>query len=433
MISHPLKIRPDALQALKTPVLFCALLFPLFWIVLGGPMRTPLLFLDGLFAIYLLWRKKLHPRLGRYGSWMLPGLLLGAMGFCRPDSDPLVFPLWHILAAFYCLPAGIYLAHSSQESDSALNGILAGMMVLFGLWGLMVQRQLDLTTIVRMTQEVTTRLEQRYPVELFGIFSWDNVKMQLIPWCVYPLSAVMAVACRNTWFVKAALLTGAGLAVYVAGAFLTRTVFFSGGIAIASVILMFIIKAKWKRQFLMLAIIVLLSLCVIELIQFIPAVHESFVGLQDRFTDTADDSRKYLWESSAKLMFQNPIGGGDALLEDHLWAHNLPLDMGLLYGIPGFLCMVWLLFMLAQAVVRWVRSFSSEIDSIEVLLVGIFVGAVVSSMVCPPDIALVTPMMLIATFARERTWIAYSNSAAIRKAGLPEQPLPPGRLILTRR
>src|SRR5581483_11628905 len=160
-----MKIDHKLVPQLKSLLQLCVILFPLFWIVLGGPMRTPLLFLDGAFVIYLLSLKKLHTRLGSYCSWMLPGLLLAVMGFCRPDSDPLVLPIWYIVATFYCLPAGIYLAHISEESDSALNGILAGMMVLFGLWGLLVMRQIDLTTIVRMTQEVTTRVEQRYPVE----------------------------------------------------------------------------------------------------------------------------------------------------------------------------------------------------------------------------------------------------------------------------
>ena len=417
-----MKISRTALRMLKPLLLLCVLLLPLFWIVLGGKMRTPLLFAGGAFAIYLLWLKKLHRRLGRYGRWVLPGLLLAAMGFCRPNSEPLLIPIWHVLTVFYCVPVGIYLAHCTEESESLLNGIFAGMMLLFGLWGLLVMRQIDLTAIVRMTQEVTTRLEQRYPVELFGIFSWDNVKMQIIPWCVYPLGAVVAVACNNSWISKGMLLAGAALAVYVAGAFLTRTVFLSGGIVIAAAILLFMTKADRKRQFMMVMVILLLFLGVLELIQVIPAVHDSFAGLLDRFSDTADDSRRYLWESSAKLMFQNPLGGGDALLEDHLWAHNMPLDMGLLYGIPGFLCMSWLLFMLVQAVVTWVNRLASEIKSIEVLLLSIFLSAIVSSLVCPPDIALLTPMLLVAAFAKERTWIAYSRSAALRSGSAMTEP-----------
>jgi len=428
-----MKISRTALRTLKPFVLFCILLFPLFWIVLGGKLRTPLLFAGGSFAIYLLWLEKLHRRLGRYGRWALPGLLLAAMGFCRPNSEPLLIPVWHVLTVFYCVPVGIYLAHCTEESEPSLNAIFAGMMLLFGFWGLLVMRQIDLTSIVRMTQEVTTRLEQRYPVELFGIFSWDNVKMQLIPWCVYPLGAVVAVACRNSWVTKGMLLAGAALAVYVAGAFLTRTVFLSGGIAIAVAILLFMIKADRKRQFMMVTIILLLFLGVLELIQIIPAVHDSFAGLQDRFSGTADDSRKYLWESSAKLMVQNPMGGGDALLEDHLWAHNLPLDMGLLYGIPGFLCMSWLLIMLSHAVVKWAGRMGSEIRSIEVLLLSMFLGAIVSCLVCPPDLALLTPMLFAAAFAKERTWIAYSRSAAIRSGNSLTEPYQIERLGLMTR
>ena len=412
-----MKISRTALRMLKPFLLLCALLFPLFWIVLGGQLRTPLLFAGGGFAIYLLWLKRLHRRMGRYGRWALSGLLLAAMGFCRPDSEPLLTPIWHVLIVLYCVPAGIYLAHCVEESESALNAIFAGMMLLFGLWGLLVMRQMDLSQIVRITQEVTTRLEQRYPVVLFGIFSWENVKMQLIPWCVYPLSAVVAVACRNSWVTKGMLLAGAVLAVDVAGAFLTRTVFLSGGIAIAAAILLFMIKADRKRQFMMGITILLLFLGVMEIIQVIPAVHDSFAGLLDRFSGTADDSRKYLWESSAKLMVQNPMGGGDALLEDHLWAHNLPLDMGLLYGIPGFLCMSWLLIILIHAVIEWAGRLASEIKSIEVLLLCMFFGALVSCLVCPPDIAFLTPMVLVGAFAKERVWIAHSRTVAIRRAG----------------
>ena len=148
-----------------------AINIPLFWIVLGGKMRTPLMLAGGGFGIYLLWRKKLHKRLGRYGRLALPGVLLAAMGFCRPNSDPLILPIWYVLAFVYCVPAGIYLAHCVEESEASLDAIFAGMMLLFGLWDLLVMRQLDLSTIVRMTQEVTTRLEQRYPVEVVWGYS----------------------------------------------------------------------------------------------------------------------------------------------------------------------------------------------------------------------------------------------------------------------
>jgi hypothetical protein len=397
-------------------------------------MRTPLLFLDGLFAIHLLWRKGLHRRMGRYGTLALPGVLLGLMGFCRPDSDPVILPIWHILAVFYCIPAGIYLAHCVEESESVLNAIFAGMLLFFGLWGLMVMRQMNLSDIVRMTQEVTTRLEQKYPVEMFGIFSWDNVKMQIIPWCVYPLGAVMAVACRSSWMNKGVLLAAAALGAYVAGAFLTRTVFLSAGFAIGATILLFMIKAGRKRQTTMVLVILLLSGGVFEIVQIIPVVHEFVAGLQDRFADTSDDSRKYLWESSTKLMFQNPLGGGDALLEDHLWAHNLPLDMGLLYGVPGFLCMSCLLFMMTQALMKWAGRLSSEVKSIDVMLFSMFLGAIVSCLVCPPDVALLTPMLLVATFARERTWMSYSRAAAKGSSRPLAEPYPVERLgMMTRR
>jgi hypothetical protein len=428
-----MKINRNALRTFKSFLQLCVILFPVFWIVLGGPLRTPLLSLDGSFVIYLLWLKKLHRRLGRYGRMALPAVLLGLLGFCRPDSDPVVLPVWHLLNVFYCVPAGIYLAHRLEESESTLDAILAGMMLAFGLWGLLVMQQIDLSTIVRMTQEVTTRLEQRYPVELFGIFSWDNVKMELIPWCVYPFSAVMAVACRNSWFTKAVLLAAATLGAYVAGAFLTRTVFLSGGFAIGACIVLFMIKAGRKRQIVMVIVILLLALGLFEIVQVIPVVHEYFAGLQDRFSDTGDDTRRYLWESATKLIVQNPLGGGDNLLEDHLWAHNLPLDMGLLYGVPGFLCVIWLLIMLSGIVVRWAGRMASEIKSTELLLFSMFVGAVVSSLVCPPDIAYLTPMLLVAAFANERLWLASSRSAAVRRSSVPMEPLEIGKLALMTR
>ena len=256
-----------------------------------------------------------------------------------------------------------------------------------------------------------------------GIFSWDNVKMQIIPWCAYPLSAVAAVACRNSWITKGTLLAAAGLAVYVSGALLTRTVFLSGGIAIAATILLFIVKAGRKRQV------------------YDGADHSAALpgGRGDRSIRAGGSrilhglggsllghGRRQPEIPLGKLHTANvpeSLGGGDALLEDHLWAHNLPLDMGLLYGIPGFLCMIWLLFMLVQAVVRWTGGLSSEIKSIEVLLLSMFIGALISSMVGPPDIAYLTPMLLVAAFAKERTWIAYSRSAALRNGNSLAQPL----------
>jgi hypothetical protein len=79
------------------------------------------------------------------------------------------------------------MAHCLEESKSVLNWIYACMMLLFAAWSFLVMQQVDLTQIVRMTSDAVTRGDQRYPVELFGIFSWENVKMQLIPWCAYPI------------------------------------------------------------------------------------------------------------------------------------------------------------------------------------------------------------------------------------------------------
>jgi hypothetical protein len=109
-------------------------------------------------------------------------------------------------------------------------------------------------------------------------------------------------------------------------------------------------------------------------------------------------------------MLTHPLGGGDALLEEHLWAHDLPLDMGLLYGVPGFLGMTCLLVMLVHSVVKWARSLRGEIEIFEITMLSMFIAAVTCALISPPDIAFLTPMIMVAAFAKERAWLAASRS-----------------------
>jgi O-antigen ligase len=418
-------------RTLKTSLLFCALLFPMFWIVLGGILRTPLLVAGGLLGIMMLWKMRLQRRVRSYASWGVAGLLLAGMGFIRNASESLIIiPVWYILVIFYAVCAGILVAHCAEESREILNWIIGGMMLLFGAWSFLVMQQVDLLTIVRLDAEGgATRTDQRYPVELFGIFSWENVKMQIIPWCAYPLAAIMAVSCRGPLLIRGILLGGAILGAYVAGAFLTRTVFLAGGVAILIIFLVYMIKADRRRRFAMAATVILLALGIVELIHAVPVVNEFVMGLSDRFAATADDGRQYLWASSLQLMLAHPLGGGDALLEEHLWAHNLPLDMGLLYGIPGFLSMTWLLVMLVYSVVKWTQSLRGGIELFEITLLSIFIAALTCSLISPPDISFLTPLILSAAFAKERNWMAASRARARRRPiGAPAMlaPFPAG-------
>ena len=413
-------------QAIMKILLWIALLFPMFWIVLGGILRTPLLFAAGSLAIYLLRKRGLHSRLRDYGSWMALGLLLAGMAVIKGGSESqLISPPWFALVVLYSVPVGMLIAHDFDESETTLNSIFAWMLLLFSLWGLLVMQQVDMAEIVR-TQEHgdAVRVDQRYPVELFYIFSWDNVKMQLIPWCAYPLATLIAIACRNTLVVRGLLLSAAVLAAYVGGAFLTRTVFLAGGLGIGVVILLFMAKADMKRRVVMATMVLLLGIAIVEVVQSVPVVNEYVVGLFDRFSNTADDSRQYLWASSAHLILQNPFGGGDALLEEHLWAHDLPLDMGLLYGIPGFITMTCLLLMLVVAVGRWAFHLRSEIKSIEIILLTMFIAALTSGLISPPDLAFITPLLLVAAFAKERVWVLAARARAVRRVSEQSQRAP---------
>jgi hypothetical protein len=416
-MGRSLKKMQGCKRALKVALPFCGLLFPLFWIVLGGMLRTPLLIAGGMFGMGWLWKVNLYRRVRSYVSWAVIGLLLAAMGFLRSGSESeIILPIWYVLLIFYAVPAGILIAHCEGESKSVLNWIYGCMMLLFAVWSFLVLQQVDLTAIVKITSGAATRTDQRYPVELFGIFSWENVKMQLIPWCAYPFAAIMAVSCRGPLLVRGMLLAGAVLGAYVAGAFLTRTVFLAGGVAIVIILLVYMLKADRKRRFAMAATVVVLAIGIVEIIQIVPIVHEFVMGLSERFGETADDGRQYLWASSSKLMLSHPLGGGDTLLEEHLWAHNLPLDMGLLYGIPGFLCMTCLLLMLVKSVFKWARSLQGEIEVFEITVLSLFISALACSLISPPDLSFLTPLILVGAFAKERAWIEVSRSHSRRRA-----------------
>jgi O-antigen ligase len=170
------------------------------------------------------------------------------------------------------------------------------------------------------------------------------------------------------------------------------------------------LKANRKRQFVMAAMVFLLAIGSVEVVHTVPVVNEFVMGLFDRFSITADDGRQYLWASSFRLILNHPMGGGDALLEENLWAHNLPLDMGLLYGIPGFVIMTWLLALLVRPVVKWMMALRGGIEIFEVTLLSMFIAALVCSLISPPDIAFLTPLIMVGAFAKERAWMEASRA-----------------------
>jgi len=285
-----------------------------------------------------------------------------------------------------------------------------------------VMQQVDLSEVVRLTNDVATRLDQKYSVDLFGVFSWDNVKMAIIPWCAYPLAAIVAVACRGPMLGRVVLLVAGAIGAYVAGAFLTRTVFFASGIAIVAILPIYLIKANSKTLLLSLAIFFILAIAVAATIHSVPVINEYVNGLMDRFSYTSDDSRQYLWADATKLILARPTGGGDALLEDHLWAHNLPLDMGLLYGFPGIAATLWMICMLLVAVTRWALRLRGSVDVFDVTFLSVFIAALVSCMISPPDLAFITPLVFIGVFARERARMLPSRVPRVRV--IVNSPLP---------
>jgi hypothetical protein len=408
---------------LKPFAWYSALLFPFFWLVIGGCLRTPFLLGCGLLGIYRLRQERLLPRLRAYGSWLIPMAILTAMGLLRPYSESAVIsPIWYILVLFYAVPAGILVARAADHSAAVLNWVCAFLMLGFGAWSYLVMGQIDLTEVVRITNAVATRVDQKYPAELFGIFSWDNVKMAIIPWCAYPLAAVGAVACRGTLLSRAIWVIAGGLGAYVAGAFLTRSVFLADAFAIGIVLSVLLLRADRKTLFTVTVTLLFLAGVLFEVVHSVGVVNESVTGLLDRFSYTSDDTRQYLWADAAKLIPSNPIGGGDALLEDHLWAHNLPLDMGLLYGIPGIVSITCLLGMLTASVVRWTFALRGSVEAFEVTFLSVFVAALVSCLISPPDLAFITPLVFIGVFARERTCMLPSR--VYRRQAIRHSPLP---------
>jgi hypothetical protein len=414
-----MKINTTWLRPLKTLLFLCAILFPFVWIVIGGILRTPIYILGGLFGIYLLRKHRLQTRLGSYALWAAAGSLLVIMGQFRLASPSQQWPtIWYFLMIFYAVPAGILLAHWNEEFKPMMNWTLAFIMLVFAAWSYLVMQKVDVEHVVILTNDTATRGDQAYPVELFGIFSWENVKMQLIPWCAYPFAALLAVACRTPLVVRGILLGASALGCYVAGAFLTRTVFMAAGFAVVIVTVVYMVKANRNRRLVIVLTILLLAGACMSIVRYIPVVNEYVMGLLDRFSYTADDSRRYLWASSYHLMLNYPLGGGDAYLEDHFWAHDLPLDLGLLYGIPGFLCISGLLSTLIYWVVKWICHLRGEFEFYEIILLSVFIAAMVSCLISPPDLAFLTPMLLVGAFAKERAWMEASHARARRRANV---------------
>jgi hypothetical protein len=75
-----------------------------------------------------------------------------------------------------------------------------------------------------------------------------------------------------------------------------------------------------------------------------------------------------------------------------------------------------LLVMLIHPVVKWTRSFRGAIELFEVISLSMFVAALTCSFISPPDVAFLTPLLMIGAFAKESAWIAASRARMHRRA-----------------
>jgi hypothetical protein len=68
--------------------------------------------------------------------------------------------------------------------------------------------------------------------------------------------------------------------------------------------------------------------------------------------------------------------------------------------------------MLVASVAKWAFHLQGAIEIFEVIVLSLFVAALVSCLISPPDPAFITPLVLVGAFAKERARMQASRAGA---------------------
>jgi O-antigen ligase len=380
------------------------LLLPLAWPIMGAPIGNKMFLVWGIFGLIELGRiKGAIWELKR--AWPIAGLVMVyvAIRFLTPEVNELQETYDFRLAIYtvvYSIPSGFCLGFWSRNGNAGQRSVFWGYilfclgLVVAGCFMVNAEGARDVLT---WTNEGLSRSNPATGVVYLRFFQLDNVVIGVVPFSIFSLSALPAIITPGQIWPKVTLMAAISGAIYINLMVGTRTAFFGALVAIVCLMLLPLRTERFKkllRRFMIMGGLILSAGAVGLFLD-----RDKFYFLVDRFSQTIEDERLYIWRESLALMMYYPMGGGLVHLSEAPWAHNLFLDFALLGGIPAMIVMLALYGFVFVAAWRAIRDAKIFDKPLGVALIGGLVGSFAVNMLMPPVPVFIMFTTLVGSYA----------------------------------
>jgi len=321
------------------------------YFIISGPKRiTCLLVCTGLSVFCLLSDLAAIRMLKHFQLLFLFTLFSFALPFILPGSEWGRVLCWTMpIYVFFAIVGAVAMVRCVQaESESWIKWSLLCFVLFLCIWGFLFVSRVE--NIGSSTSDFQTA-EEGDSTSLFGLFLYGNAGYSITYFIVIPIAAspILILAGVNPFTIL--LLLSGGIGMIEATMQGRRGPILIFGISAAILFILTILYNKRDRNpFPPIAILAcggLLFLTMKNNLQFA----DCFSATGDRFLEISEDSRFNIWKDAVYQLLKNPLGG-TSLNSESIYAHNAILDFGLIYGFPGFFCMLGLFAYAAQKTLK---------------------------------------------------------------------------------
>ncbi len=367
------------------------LLLPLGWFILAGPNAFRVFSIGSIFALIELTRASSMRQTLR--AWPIPlitGFYLIA-GWIAPEVDEAVKSFDFSAAVgtmCYSIPAGFCFAHWSRKEPGAvlLGFVFFALALVIAANGLI--KTVGIENILVLSENEITRVNPDSGFVFLGIFKPINVVIGIIPMTIFAVSSLPLLLLPG-WKPQKILIVIASIgAIYANLSVATRTTLLAAALSFACIGPLLYFKGKIKRA----RVILILLVCIVSGAVFSKSLLISNLSnpVAERLQQIMDDGRFYIWMDSAKVLWNNPLGGGNGKLASELpWAHNLFLDFGLTHGWLGMASMLVLYGFIFYSVLRAIRKTNILTQPVGIVFLSVFLAMFFVAITEPPNSALI--------------------------------------------
>lgn len=392
-------------------------LLPLAVLVMNGPSDSGAMLLGGTAALFFLWGSGVKPHYPFLGGIILGIGLYALLALARWDDVDTYRGHYAIFSLYYGLPVGL-LFRQLARNGRGITVVVGFACLSLGLAvaSYKAVQTAGLENIISYSGTGVSRLNIAGDQATYWRFFYiTNVIVGVVPYTIFALCGLPLLFIPRTWAVKLLYVAAMGMGTYVNILVVTRTPFLAAGVVF---VVLLVLQVRAHHRAIRPGIMTMLGAGVLLLLASLWAVEHyafAFRSLLDRFALSLQDGRLVIWSEAIGLIPQYPWGGAIRHLTAAKWGHNLLLDAGLTTGIPGMLAILATLCCLGVRGLKWAFAGRLFVTAVDVCVVAVAGGALIVSMLMPPQVSMMCVILMLAGYIGERV-----ESAPQQRGPAPE-------------